>query len=53
MIRFPPVEHHIENRADARLCNGRAASDADISSADWYALRDARMAATLCSDVPI
>ena len=53
MIRFPPVEHHIEDRAHARLCDGRLASDADISSGDWYALRVARMDATLCPDVPM
>ena len=29
MIHFSPVEHHIENRAHARLCDGRPASDAD------------------------
>ena len=50
MIRFRPVEHHIEDRAHARLCDGRLASDADISSADWGALRDARRDATLCPD---
>ena len=50
MIHFRPVEHHIENRAQSRLCGGRPASDADISSEDWSALRDARRAATLCPD---
>ena len=51
MIHFRPVEHHIENRAQSRLCDGRPASDADISSGgDWSALRDARRAATLCPD---
>ena len=50
MIHFRPVEHHIENRAQSRLCDGRPASDADISSEDWSALRDARRAATLCPD---
>ena len=50
MIHFGPVEHHIENRAQSRLCDGRPASDADISSEDWSALPDARRAATLCPD---
>ena len=50
MIRFSFVEHHIEDRAHARLCDGRPASDADISSEDWDALRDARRDATLCPD---
>ena len=50
MIHFKPVEHHIENRAHTRLCDGRPASDTDISSEDWFALRDARKAATLCPD---
>ena len=44
------VEHHVENRAQSRLCDGRPASDADISSEDWSALPDARRAATLCPD---
>ena len=50
MIHFRPVEHHIANRADTRLCDGSPASDADISSEDWSALREARRAATLCPD---
>ena len=50
MIHFNPVEHHIEDRAHTRLCDGRPASDTDISSEDWFALRDARKAATLCPD---
>ena len=50
MIHFRPVEHHIANRAHARLCDGRPASDADISSEDWFALRDARRDSTLCPD---
>ena len=50
MIHFRPVEHHIEDRAQNRLCDGRPASDADISSEDWGALRDARRDATLCPD---
>ena len=32
------------------MCDGRPASDADISSEDWFALRDARKDATLCPD---
>ena len=50
MIRFRPVEHHIEDRAHTRLYDGSPASDADISSEDWSALRDARRDATLCPD---
>ena len=48
LIRFSPVEHHIEDRGHIRLCDGRPASDTDVSSEDWFALRDARKAATLC-----
>ena len=48
MIHFSPVEQHIRNRAHTRLCDGRPASDADISSEDWFALREARKDATLC-----
>ena len=50
MIHFSPVEHHIEDRGHTRLCDGRPASDTDVLSEDWFALRDARKAATLCSD---
>ena len=50
MIHFKPVGHHIHDRAQARLCDGRPASDTDISSEDWFALRDARKDATLCPD---
>ena len=50
MIHFSPVEHHIKDRAHTRLCDSRPASDTDISSEDWFALRDARKAATLCPD---
>ena len=50
MIHFSPVEHHIEDRAHTRLCDGGPASDTDVSSEDWFALRDARKAATLCPD---
>ena len=50
LIHFSPVEHHIEDRAHSRLCDGRPASDADISSSDWSALRDARKDTTLCPD---
>ena len=32
MIHFSPVEHHIEDRAHTRLCDGRPASDTDVSS---------------------
>ena len=50
MIRFRPVERHIEDRAHARLCDGRPASDTDVSSEDWSALGDAPRDATLCPD---
>ena len=50
LIRFRPVERHIEDRAHARLCDGRPASDTDVSSEDWSALRDARKDATHCPD---
>ena len=50
MIHFKPIEHHIEDRANARLCDGRSASDTDVSSEDWSALRDACKEATLCPD---
>ena len=50
MVHFRPIWHHIENRAHTRLCDGRPASDADISSEDWDALRDSRKDATLCPD---
>ena len=50
MIRFGPIEHHIEDLVHTRLCDGRPASDADISSSDWSALRDARKDTTLCPD---
>ena len=50
MIHVRLVEHHIEDRAQNRLCDGRPASDADISSSDRSALRDAREDATLCPD---
>ena len=50
LIYFRPIEHHIEDRAHSRLCDGRPASDADISSSDWSALRDARKDTTLCPD---
>ena len=49
-IHFKPVEHHIHNRAHTRLCDGRPASDTDVSSEDWFALRDARKDTTLCPD---
>ena len=50
MIHFSPVEKHIEDRAHTRLCDGRPAGDADISSEDWLELREARKDATLCPD---
>ena len=50
MVRFRPVEHHIEDRAHTRLCDGRPANDTDVSSEDWSALREARRDATLCPD---
>ena len=50
MIHFSPVEQHIANRAHARLCDGGHASDTDVSSEDWFALRDTRKAVTLCPD---
>ena len=50
MIHFKPIEHHIEDRALTRLCDGMPASDTDVSSEDWSALRDARKDATLCAD---
>ena len=50
MIHFNPVEHHIEDRAHTRLCDGRPASDTDISSEDWSALRESRRDTTLCPD---
>ena len=50
LIHFKPIEHHIRNRAQSRLCDGKPASDADISSEDWSALRDARRDATLCPE---
>ena len=49
MIHFSPVEHHIGNRAH-RLCDGRSASDTDVSSENWFARRDARRDAILCPD---
>ena len=48
MIHFEPVGHHVKDRAEARLCDGRPASDTDVSSEDWFTLRDARKDATLC-----
>ena len=50
MIHFKPVEQHIHDRAQARLCDGRPASVADISSEDWLELRETRRDATLCPD---
>ena len=50
MTHFKPVEHHIHNRAQSRLCDGEPAGDADISSEDIFKLRDSRRDATLCPD---
>ena len=50
MIHFKRIEHHIEDRALTRLCDGMPASDTDISSEDWFALRDSRKETTLCPD---
>ena len=49
-IGFKPVEHHIHDRAQVRLCDGAPAGPADISSEDIFELPDARWAATLCPD---
>ena len=49
-IGFKPVERHIHDRAQVRLCDGAPADAADISSEDIFELRDARRAATLCPD---
>ena len=49
-IHPKPVEQHIGNRAQSRLCDGMSVGPADISSEDWLALRDARKDATLCPD---
>ena len=50
MVWLSPVEQHIANRSHTRLCDGSAASDSDISSEDWSALRESRRDATLCPD---
>ena len=50
MIQFKPIEQHIENRSCTRLCDGKPVGPADISSEDWFELRDARKDATLCPD---
>ena len=50
MIRFKEIEHHFGNRAHTRLCDGSPASDADISSSDCDAVREARRDTTLCPD---
>ena len=49
-IYFRPVEHHVYNRAQSRLCDGAPASHADISSEDMFELRDPRRDAPLCPD---
>ena len=50
LIHFNPVEHHIHDRAQVRLCDGRPVGPDDISSEAIFELRDARRAATLCPD---
>ena len=50
MIQFKPVEHHIHDRVQVRLCNRTPAGDADVSSEDIFELRHARRATTLCPD---
>ena len=49
-IHPKPLERHIHDRAQVRLCDGDPAGDADISSEDMFALRDARRYAVLCPD---
>ena len=49
-IHPKPIEHHIAERDDTRLCDGKPASERDISSEDWMDIREARVAATLCPD---
>ena len=49
-IHPKPIERHIHDRASTRLCDGAVAGDADISSEELFALRDARRDATLCPD---
>ena len=49
-IHPKPIERHIHDRAQVRLCDGDRAGNADISSEDLSALRDARRDATLCPD---
>ncbi len=49
-IECKPVEHHIHDRAQVRLCDSAAAGPADVSSENIFKLRDARRAATLCPD---
>ena len=50
MIHFGAVAQHIAEREGARLCDGKPASERDISSEDWMEIREARVAATLCPD---
>ena len=47
MIHFKPVERHIHDRDQCRLCDGRPVGPADISSEDIFKLRDARRSATI------
>ena len=50
MIHFGAVERHIAERDGRRLCDGKPASERDVSSEDWMEIREARVAATLCPD---
>ncbi len=46
---FNPVRRHItRGRGETRLCDGRAAGGADISTSNLEALRQSRAEATLC-----
>lgn len=50
MIHFGAVEQHVAERDGTRLCDGKPASERDISSEDWMDIREARAAAALCPD---
>ena len=54
MVIHPQViEHHIhDDRAFTRLCDGDPAGDADISSEDMFALRDAGAGSVSASSSP-
>ena len=45
-IHPKPIERHIHERAQNRLCDGAPAGKADISSEDLFDLHDARRDAT-------